>query len=82
MFVYFSAAQLKSEDFRGPDFFAVLGVPKAERKSWVVWQEGKAPDVVIELLSWFCCTSFSKIRPSWPEICSDLPRLIWGLGTK
>jgi Uma2 family endonuclease len=51
MFVYFSAAQLKSEDFRGPDFFAVLGVPKGERKSWVVWQEGKAPDVVIELLS-------------------------------
>ncbi|GEA25995.1 hypothetical protein MiAbW_00537 [Microcystis aeruginosa NIES-4325] len=35
MFVYFSAAQLKSEEFRGPDFFAVLGVPKAERKSWV-----------------------------------------------
>ncbi|NCR01862.1 MAG: Uma2 family endonuclease [Microcystis aeruginosa L211-11] len=51
MFVYFSAAQLKNEEFRGPDFFAVLGVPKAERKSWVVWQEGKAPDVVIELLS-------------------------------
>jgi Uma2 family endonuclease len=51
MFVYFSAAQLKTEEFRGPDFFAVLGVPKAERKSWVVWEEGKAPDVVIELLS-------------------------------
>jgi len=29
----------------------VLGVPKGERKSWVVWEEGKAPDVVIELLS-------------------------------
>jgi hypothetical protein len=29
----------------------VLGVPKRERKSWVVWQEGKGPDVVIELLS-------------------------------
>jgi Uma2 family endonuclease len=51
MFVYFSAAQLKNEEFRGPDFFAVLGVPKGERKSWVVWEEGKAPDVVIELLS-------------------------------
>jgi len=37
--------------FRGPDFFVVLGVEKRERKSWVVWQEGKAPDVVIELLS-------------------------------
>ncbi len=37
--------------FRGPDLFVVLGVEKRERKSWVVWQEGKGPDVVIELLS-------------------------------
>jgi Uma2 family endonuclease len=51
MFVYFSSAQLKNEEFKGPDFFAVLGVPKGERKSWVVWEEGKAPDIVIELLS-------------------------------
>ncbi|WP_413172538.1 Uma2 family endonuclease [Anabaena azotica] len=51
MFVYFSLAQLKNQDFRGPDFFAVLGVPKKERLSWVVWEEGKPPDVVIELLS-------------------------------
>lgn len=51
MFVYFSLAQVKNQDFRGPDFFAVLGVPKGERLSWVVWQEGKPPDVVIELLS-------------------------------
>ena len=43
--------QVRHQDFRGPDFFAVLGVPKRERKSWVVWQEGKGPDVVIELLS-------------------------------
>ncbi|MGB3655180.1 MAG: Uma2 family endonuclease, partial [Rivularia sp. (in: cyanobacteria)] len=51
MFVYFSLAQIRTQDFRGPDFFAVLGVPKKERLSWVVWEEGKAPDVVIELLS-------------------------------
>ncbi|MDY6784930.1 MAG: Uma2 family endonuclease [Cyanobacteriota bacterium] len=51
MFVYFSLEQARNQDFRGPDFFAALGVPKGERKSWVVWQEGKAPDVVIELLS-------------------------------
>ncbi|MBR8834978.1 MAG: DUF874 family protein [Stigonema ocellatum SAG 48.90 = DSM 106950] len=52
MFVYFSLAQVKNQDFRGPDFFVVLGVPKRERRSWVVWEEGKAPDVVIELLSY------------------------------
>ena len=51
MFVYFSLEQVRNQDFRGPDFFAVLDVPKRERKSWVVWCEGKGPDVVIELLS-------------------------------
>lgn len=51
MFIYFSQAQLKNQDFKGPDFFAVTGVSKKERKSWVVWEEEKALDVVIELLS-------------------------------
>jgi Uma2 family endonuclease len=51
MFVYFSMEQVRGRDFRGPDFFAVLDVPRRERKSWVVWQEGKGPDVIIELLS-------------------------------
>jgi Uma2 family endonuclease len=51
MFVYYSLTQVKNQDFKGPDFFAVLNVPRCERKSWVVWEEGKAPDVVIELLS-------------------------------
>lgn len=51
MFIYYSMAQVRNQDFRGPDFFAVLGVPLKERKSWVCWEEGKTPDVVIELLS-------------------------------
>ncbi|MEP7342743.1 MAG: Uma2 family endonuclease [Acidobacteriota bacterium] len=51
MFLYFSPRQIKTEHFRGPDFFAVLGVERRERKSYVVWQEGKIPDVIIELLS-------------------------------
>ncbi|MGB3557168.1 MAG: Uma2 family endonuclease [Geitlerinemataceae cyanobacterium] len=51
MFIYYSLAQVKNRDFKGPDFFAVLGVPKGERRSWVCWEEGKTPDVVIELLS-------------------------------
>ncbi|MDB9315571.1 Uma2 family endonuclease [Spirulina sp. CS-785/01] len=51
MFVYFSLEQVRNQDFKGPDFFAVLGVPKGERLSWVVWEEGKGPDVIIELLS-------------------------------
>lgn len=51
MFVYFSLDQVRDQDFKGPDVFVVLDVPRGERKSWVVWQEGKGPDVVIELLS-------------------------------
>ena len=51
MFIYFSLEQVRNKDFRGPDCFVVLDVPKGERKSWVCWEEGKSPDVVIELLS-------------------------------
>jgi len=51
MFVYFSLKQLKNQDFKGPDVFITLGVSNEERKSWVVWEEGKSPDIVIELLS-------------------------------
>lgn len=50
--IYYSPNQRKSENFRGPDFFVVLGAEKKDRKSWVVWQEdGKYPNVIVELLS-------------------------------
>jgi Uma2 family endonuclease len=50
--IYYSPNQKKSEHFRGPDFFVVLDAEKRDRRSWVVWQEdGKYPNVIIELLS-------------------------------
>jgi Uma2 family endonuclease len=50
--IYYSPRQLKSEKFRGPDFFVVLGTERKSRKSWVVWQEdGKYPNVIVEILS-------------------------------
>ncbi|MEH2131142.1 MAG: Uma2 family endonuclease [Nostoc sp.] len=50
--IYYSPNQKKSEHFRGPDFFVVLGTQKKDRKSWVVWQEdGKYPNVIVEILS-------------------------------
>lgn len=50
--IYYSPNQRKSEDFRGPDFFVVLGAEPRERKSWVVWQEdGRYPNVIVEILS-------------------------------
>lgn len=50
--IYYSPNQKKSEHFRGPDFFVVLGTQKKDRKSWVVWQEdGKYPNLIVEILS-------------------------------
>ncbi|MEH1998564.1 MAG: Uma2 family endonuclease [Nostoc sp.] len=50
--IYYSPNQKKSESFRGPDFFVVLGTQKKDRKSWVVWQEdGKYPNLIVEILS-------------------------------
>jgi Uma2 family endonuclease len=53
MFIYYSSAQVRNRDFRGPDFFAVLDVDgTTERQGWVVWEEGgRYPDVIVELMS-------------------------------
>jgi Uma2 family endonuclease len=50
--IYYSPNQKKSEYFRGPDFFVVLGTERKTRKSWVVWEEdGKYPNFILEVLS-------------------------------
>ncbi len=51
--MYFSLEQAEKQSFRAPDFFVALGTkPRAtHRKSWVMWQEGRSPNLVIELLS-------------------------------
>lgn len=50
--VYYSQQQLRNREFRGPDFFVAKNTVKRPRRSWVVWQEdGKYPDIIIELLS-------------------------------
>jgi Uma2 family endonuclease len=50
--IYYSRRQRKSEQFRGPDFFVVLGTERKPRDSWVVWQENdKYPNVIVEILS-------------------------------
>ncbi|WYL95748.1 MAG: Uma2 family endonuclease [Gloeotrichia echinulata IR180] len=77
MFVYFSMAQLKNQDFRGPDFFAVLGVPQGERRSWVVWEEGKGPDVVIELLSESTATADKNQKKLIYQNQMRVPEYFW-----
>lgn len=50
--IYFNPEQIKSRDFRGPDFFVVLGTERKPRRSWTVWAEGgKYPNLIVEILS-------------------------------
>ena len=50
--IFFSPEHITTRDFRGPDFFVVLGEENKPRKSWVLWAEqGKYPHVIVELLS-------------------------------
>jgi Uma2 family endonuclease len=77
MFVYFSPEQVRTHSFRGPDVFVAQGVPRRERKSWLVWEEGKGPDVVIELLSQ---STASRDRSQKKEIYQDylrVPEYFW-----
>jgi Uma2 family endonuclease len=53
-FIYFNPDQIRNMDYRGPDFFYVKDrVDRTrKRKYWAVWKEnGRVPDVIIELLS-------------------------------
>ena len=49
MFVYYE--QGNPESVVAPDVFVVFGVPNHERRSYRVWEEGKAPDFVLEITS-------------------------------
>jgi Uma2 family endonuclease len=70
--IYYSPRQRKSEHFRGPDFFVVLGTERKPRKSWVVWEEdGKYPNVIIEILS---STTAETDRGLKKEIYQDIFR--------
>jgi len=58
MFIYYSLKQARSVKrgrslYKGPDFFVVKEVDGTKpRKYWVVWDEdGRYPDVIVELLS-------------------------------
>ncbi|MCS6863313.1 MAG: Uma2 family endonuclease [Abditibacteriales bacterium] len=53
MFIYYTSAQAKAPKYRGPDFYVVLDVDGSyARGAWVVWEEnGRYPDVIVELLS-------------------------------
>lgn len=49
LFIYYEKGN--PEAVVAPDVFVVIGVPKRDRSSYFAWQEGKAPDFIIEITS-------------------------------
>ena len=49
MFVYFEEGNPKA--VVAPDVFVVLGAPNHKRRSYMVWEEPKGPDFVLEITS-------------------------------
>jgi Uma2 family endonuclease len=77
MLVYFNREQVRHKDFHQPDFFVALDVSKRERQSWVVWEEGKGPDVVIELLSNSTTEQEKRERQDIYQNCLCVPEYFW-----
>ena len=49
MLIYY---QMNDNETRvAPDVFVVFGTEKHRRNSWIVWREGKAPEIVMEVAS-------------------------------
>ncbi len=49
LMMYYTEGEPK--DCISPDVFVVRGIPKRNRRVYKIWQEGRSPDVVIELTS-------------------------------
>jgi Uma2 family endonuclease len=76
--IYYSPYQRKSEDFRGPDFFVVLGTEQKPRKSWVVWEEmGKYPNVIVEVLSSTTATTDKNLKKEIYQDTFRTPNYFW-----
>ena len=76
--IYYNARKLKSKDFRGPDFFVVLGTEKRPRKSWMVWEEeGRYPNVIVELLSHSTANSDRGLKKEIYQSTFRTPEYFW-----
>lgn len=76
--IYYNARKLKTEDFRGPDFFVVLGTEKRPRKSWMVWEEdGRYPNVIVELLSNSTAKSDRGLKKEIYQTIFRTPEYFW-----
>jgi Uma2 family endonuclease len=76
--IYFSRQQLKNHDFRGPDFFLVRNSDRKPRRSWVVWEEdGKYPDLIIELLSDSTAATDRALKKELYQTRFHTPEYFW-----
>jgi Uma2 family endonuclease len=60
-----------------PDVMMVFGVPRRQRKAYLMWKEGKRPDFVIELLSESNPTKDTVKNYSLYEQQLGVPEYVW-----
>lgn len=76
--IYFSRQQLRSKDFRGPDFFLVKRTEPRARNAWVLWEEdGRYPDLIIELLSTSTATVDRTLKKDLYQNHFRTPEYFW-----
>ncbi|MEQ8995073.1 MAG: Uma2 family endonuclease [Coleofasciculus sp. B1-GNL1-01] len=76
--IYFSPEHITTRDFRGPDFFVVLGTENRPRKSWILWAEqGKYPNVIVELLSDSTATVDKDFKKKLYQDTFRTPEYFW-----
>ncbi|MBD2100130.1 Uma2 family endonuclease [Leptolyngbya sp. FACHB-261] len=76
--IYYSPRQRKCEDFRGSDFFVVLGTERKPRRSWTVWHEdGLYPNVIVELLSQSTANTDRGLKKEIYERIFRTPDYFW-----
>lgn len=76
--IYFSRQQLRSRDFRGPDFFLVKQTQRRPRNAWVVWEEdGRYPNLIIELLSTSTAAADRTLKKALYQDRFRTPEYFW-----
>ncbi|NEQ29580.1 MAG: Uma2 family endonuclease, partial [Leptolyngbya sp. SIO4C5] len=76
--IYYNARRLKTQDFRGPDFFVVSNTEKRPRKSWIVWEEGgRYPNLIVELLSDTTAESDRQLKKEIYQNIFRTPEYFW-----
>jgi len=79
LFLYHSWHKSKKQDYKGPDFLFVRGVDRSKpRDYWAIWEEeGKYPDVLMELLSPTTARADRTTKKALYEQVFRIPEYFW-----